>query len=149
MLVLLAVSVSAGHGCRRGPERCAICYMVIPAETATVVRADDGVTRRVCDPRCALTFQEQTGRAVALVSVTEYESRRVTDPRGVVFVTGSDLAPDAHSAAMRTPNGDAMYLHWHRCLPSVIAFSSRDSAAAFQQKHGGRIMTFAELGFRR
>lgn len=148
MLVVLGVAAGAS-ACRHEPGRCAICYMVIPIETAAAVRTDDGVVRKVCDPRCALTFQEQTSRGVALVSVTDYESRRVVEPRGMVFVTGSDTALDAHSGAVRTPDGDAMYLHWHRCLPSVIAFSSRDSAARFQQQHGGRVVTFAELGFER
>lgn len=34
---------------------------------------------------------------------------------------------------------------WDRCLPSTIAFGSRDAAQQFQTAHGGEIQTFTEL----
>ena len=42
---------------------------------------------------------------------------------------------------------DTAVLHWHRCLPSVLAFHKREDALRFQHAHGGRVMTLAELGF--
>jgi len=34
---------------------------------------------------------------------------------------------------------------WDRCLPSVIAFATREDAQAFQEQSGGSLLTFAEL----
>ena len=34
---------------------------------------------------------------------------------------------------------------WDRCLPSVIAFASRDAAVRFRAEHGGELRTHAEI----
>ena len=142
-----AVAMLVGSACHREPERCAICFMPIPPETRAVVSVDGGKPRVTCDPRCPLTFREQTGRSVGLTLVTDFESGAGLDPSSAFFVTGSDLAPDAHTAAIRATPNDAAYLHWHRCLPSVLAFRTREAAARFQQQHGGTATTLTGLGF--
>jgi hypothetical protein len=141
LLLLLA------SGCAREPVRCALCRMIVPAETHTVARVD-GRPQTICDPRCALTHQAQTGRPVRLVLVTDFESRRALSPAEAHYVTGSDTAPDAQHddrSHMRTwPAGQAS-LAWHRCLPSVLAFASRDAAVRYATAHGGRVMLLDAL----
>ncbi len=147
---LIAVMVAAfvwGSGCQREEVRCAICYMPIPKETRAVIRVEGGSSKTVCDARCPLTFQEETGRKVELLQVTDYETGERLDPEGAFYVTGSDVAPDAHTKVLRTTPADTVYLHWHRCLPSVLAFRMQEEALRFQRAHGGVIMTLAELGF--
>jgi hypothetical protein len=143
MIVLMAL---APVSCRREPERCAICRMAIPADTRAVVEID-GRRRTVCDPRCALTFHDQTHKPVRLDLVTEFRTGARIDPRDAVFVTGSDVAPDGHTSALRDTPATTVPLHWHRCLPSVLAFGTLAEATAFQRQHGGRIMAVGDLGF--
>ena len=79
--------------------------------------------------------------------MTDYDTRAQLDPAHAWYVTGSDVAPDAHTQALRTTPADTAYLHWHRCLPSVLAFHARAAAVRFQHSHGGTLMALADLGF--
>ena len=136
----------AASSCRRAQPICEFCRMPIPAETAARVEVD-GHVHQVCDPRCALTHQQQTGEASRLVRVTDFESGQPLDPARAYYLSGSDTAPDVHQETLRQPM-DQVYREWHRCLPSVLAFASRDAAVRYQRLHGGRIETLGELGYR-
>lgn len=138
----------ASSGCESQPGRCAICYMPVPRETRTIV-STEGKRSVTCDPRCPLTFQQQTGRPVELLQVTDFESGSALDPKSATFVSGSDTTPDAHTEAVRMTPHDVAYLHWHRCLPSVLAFRTREAAERFQRTHGGTVVSPADLGFAR
>ena len=141
-LVLLALA-----GCRREEARCAICYMPIPKETRALVRVEGGPDRHVCDPRCPLTFQEETGKPVTLVQVTDYPTGEGLDAKDAFYVVASDVAPDAHTEALRATQAQTAYLHWHRCLPSVVAFGDREAAERFREEHGGKLAGLEDLGF--
>jgi hypothetical protein len=150
-LVPIAVwlACALGVACAREPARCALCRMVVPAETVTIA-AIDGHRQTICDPRCALTYRQQTGRGVRLERVTDLETGDALDPRTATYVTGSDLAPDAPSAertGMRMWPAAQASLQWHRCLPSVLAFRSEDAALRFVAAHGGRLAAYDTLGF--
>lgn len=147
MWLLLAAIACGPLSCQREETRCAICYMPIPEQTRAVVRVEGGPPKHVCDARCPLTYQQETGHKVELVQVTDYDTRVPLNPAHAWYVTGSDVAPDAHTQALRTTPADTAYLHWHRCLPSVLAFHERAAAVRFQQRHGGTLMTLADLGF--
>lgn len=133
--------------CRTQAATCAICGVAIPDVTRAVIRTGDGTVSDVCDPRCALTLHEQTGTAVTLLSATDYNTGDVLDPPHAYYVTGSDVVPDAHQTPLRTSAADVAEQHWHRCVPSVLAFASANAAARFQQEHGGQVVSLAELGF--
>lgn len=148
LTLTLAWATLGSAGCESQPERCAICYMPVPHDTRTIVSAE-GKRSVACDPRCALTFQQQTGHPVELLQVTDFESGSTLDPGSATFVGGSDTAPDAHTEAVRMTPNDAAYLHWHRCLPSVLAFRTREAAERFQREHGGTVVSPADLGFAR
>lgn len=147
LMIAVALAFVAGPGCQQEEARCTICYMPIPAETRVVIRVNGGPPLVACDARCPLTFQHETGKKVELTQVTDYATGERFDPKDAVYVTGSDVAPDAHTEALRTTPADTAYLHWHRCLPSVLAFHKQEDALRFQQAHGGTVMTLADLGF--
>jgi len=42
-------------------------------------------------------------------------------------------------------SGGQYEVAWDRCLPSLIAFSSRQAALKFQEENGGNIKTYEEL----
>ena len=143
-LVLAMCGLAGASACRRAQPLCEFCRMPIPAATAATVVVD-GREHQVCDPRCALTHQEQTGEPTALGTVTDFESEAALDPARAFYLTGSDTAPDVGQARVSKPM-DPIYREWHRCLPSVLAFSSRGAAVRFEERHGGRVQTLAELG---
>lgn len=147
LVAIMVAAFAGGSGCQRGGARCAICYMPIPKETRAVIQVEGGSPKTVCDPRCPLTFQGETGKKVQLTQVTDYETGERLDAKAAFYVTGSNVAPDAHTQALRTTPADTAYLHWHRCLPSVLAFHTREEAIRFQGAHGGTVMTLADLGF--
>jgi hypothetical protein len=43
----------------------------------------------------------------------------------------------------REPNGVSMR-DYDRCLPTLAAFKTPQEAEAYQQQHGGRVLTFAQ-----
>lgn len=144
----LALAGAALHGaalsaCRQAPI-CHFCQMVVPDETRTVVEVD-GARRLACDPRCVLTYERQTGRQARFVESTDFDTRRPIDPARAWYVSGSDIAPDASAARMRPSPETTADLHWHRCLPSVLAFATREAAERFQRAHGGQVETLARL----
>lgn len=118
--------------------------MAFHAETRTVVN-DNGQRKVVCDPRCALTEIRQTRRWIVFKQVTDFDTRRAIDPASAFYVTGSTVAPDVMDARMRTWPSETAQLHWHRCLPSILAFASRDAAERFQHAHGGTVVAFEAL----
>ncbi len=144
-VVILVVAVVPG--CVERQEVCDICGVPIPEHTHAVVRTTDGDVLSVCDPRCSLTYQEQTGEALVLTRVTDFETGAPLEPSGAVYLTGSDVAPDAHQETLRAKPNDVAERHWHRCLPSVLAFATRDAADRFRTRNGGEVITLAALGF--
>jgi len=147
LVVIATVAFIGGSGCQKEAARCAICHMPIPSETRVVIRVNGGTPIDACDARCPLTFQHDTGKKVELTQVTDYVTGDQLNPKDAVYVTGSDVAPDAHTEALRVSPAETAYLHWHRCLPSVLAFRKREDALRFQELHGGTVMTLADLGF--
>ncbi len=144
-VVILAMATLSS--CVDRSDLCAICHVPIPERTHTVVETADGDQLSVCDPRCALTHQEQTGATLALTHVTDFETGAPLEPSGAFYVTGSDVTPDAHDETLRTTPQDVAERHWHRCLPSVLSFGTRNAATRFQRRHGGEIVTLDALGF--
>lgn len=139
----IALQCAALAACRQAPV-CHFCRMVVPEETRTLVEVD-GTRRLACDPRCVLTYERQAARQVRFVESTDFETRRPLDPARAWYVTGSDIAPDASAARLRPSPETTADLHWHRCLPSVLAFATREAAERFQRAHGGRVETLARL----
>lgn len=144
---LILVGLVGIGACAQRPTTCQICSVPIPDATRTVVRLAGQGDVQVCDPRCALTHQDQTGAAVALVTVTDFDTGRPLDPAAAFYVTGSHVAPDAHAEMIRGMAGEVAELHWHRCVPSVLAFGSEEAALQFQRQQGGSMMRISELGF--
>jgi len=143
-LALAVCGLAGAAACRRAQPLCEFCRMPIPEATAATAVVE-GREVRVCDPRCALTHQEQTGEPTALGTVTDFDSGAALDPARAFYLTGSDTAPDVRQARVSRPM-DPIYREWHRCLPSVLAFGSREAAVRFEERHGGLVQTLAELG---
>ena len=124
---------------------CPVCRRHEHRESLVRFRAEgEGVTE-VCCLSCALAYGRQTSKAVTIVSVTDHNSGKPLDPDGATFVVGSDVSPCTHGAEQLRLEGETLPVHWDRCMPSILAFTSREAAEAFRTQHGGHLQALRDL----
>jgi hypothetical protein len=129
----------------RPEATCAACYRAIHGETHVVAYLEDGSLEHVCCPRCALRYQKER-EDVSSVEVTDFATMRTLDAEDAFFVEDSTVVLCRHDERVQEDRSGVQYeLTWDRCLPSLIAFSSREAAVAFQRESGGVVKTYAEL----
>ena len=126
---------------------CPCCHRHAHKESSVTFRAEGERVTEVCCLSCALNYGRQAHKAVTIVSVTDHESRKSLDPSAATFVVGADVSPCTHiETTMQVgPEREAYPVRWDRCLPSILAFASRESAEAFRSEHGGRLRSLQEL----
>jgi hydrogenase maturation factor HypF (carbamoyltransferase family) len=124
---------------------CQACYRAIHGETHYRVHFEDGSVEHVCCPRCGLRVQ--AGRSdVVSADASDFLTQESIDAKGAFYVEGSAVVMCRHDERVKEDRSGAQYqLTWDRCLPSVIAFSTRDAAETFQKQSGGTVRTYAEL----
>ncbi len=145
-VVILALAGAAAY--RYWPEEmpvCQICRRPMHASTSFFVTLQDGQEVELCCPRCGLRFQQ--GRDdVRSIEVTDYLSHRRLQASDAIYVSGSSVHPCCSPEEILKDQAGIEYERtWDRCLPSVIAFSSRKDAEDFRLEHGGELRTYAEL----
>ncbi len=124
---------------------CQACHRAIHDETLYRVHMKDGSVEHICCPRCGLRFQE--GRTdVASADVADFVTQERVDADKAFYVEDSSVVMCRHDGRLKEDCSGAQYeLTWDRCLPSLVAFSSRGSAEAFRTEKGGVIKTYADL----
>ncbi len=118
--------------------------------TALTFRVEyvDGGSATTCCPRCASHAVAQAGgREVSRLRARDFATGVEVDARAAFYVDGSDVEHCMARKEEPTTQSCCRVLTYDRCLPSLIAFGSRDSAAAFSRDHGGEIRSFEDLGF--
>jgi hypothetical protein len=124
---------------------CEACHRAIHDETLYRVHLKDGRVAHVCCPRCGLRFQE--GRDdVASADVADFLTQDRVDAEKAFYVEDSSVVMCRHDGRVKEDrSGDQYELTWDRCLPSLVAFSSRASAEAFRKEKGGVIKSYDDL----
>ncbi len=126
------------------PSTCDVCNRPTHEETFYRIHLESGETKNVCCPRCGLRFQE--GREdVVLAEVTDFYTRRLVDAAVAYYVENSPVHFCSHANVHEDRSGGQYQVAWDRCLPSLIAFSSRQAAEKFQGENGGDIKNYQEL----
>lgn len=144
--VILALAVGLAYYFWPAQEQlCPVCQRPIHRATSYYVTLGNGKTVELCCPRCGLRFQEDGGD-VRSVKVTDYESGKQLDPDKAVYVEGSSVHPCCtQEEIMKDQAGMEYERTWDRCLPSVIAFASKEAARRFQTQNGGELRTHEQL----
>ncbi len=153
VVVFLLVGVAAGLVVPRvrhwlaGPPAgyCPVCLRHEHNESLVRFRAQGEKVTEACCLSCALTYGRQVHKPVTIVSVTDHASGKPLDPDTATFVVGSDVSPCTHTMVQMGPEKEAYTVRWDRCLPSILAFPSAESAEAFRTQHGGRLRSLQEL----
>lgn len=127
------------------PGYCPICQRHEHRESVVKIEVEGEGEIEACCLSCALNYGRQTSKSVTVVSVTNHETGKVLDPDRATFLVGSDFSPCTHTTEQLRREDEALPVHWDRCLPSVLAFASRESADAFRFQHGGTLRSFEEL----
>lgn len=152
-VVALALGLSAGVAAPRlrswwatpRPGYCPICQRHEHGDSVVRFQAEGERVIEACCLSCALNYGRQTSKAVAILSVTDHDSGKPLDPDRATFVVGSDVSPCTHDAEQLRLEGEALPVRWDRCMPSILAFASREAAGASHARHGGRLRSLQEL----
>lgn len=124
---------------------CPICRRHEHGDSIVRLQAKGEGAMEVCCLSCALSYARQTSKPVTILSVTNHETGKALQPDSATFVVGSDVSPCTHDAQQLRIEGEALPVQWDRCLPSILAFASAESAEAFRTEHGGRIRSLQQV----
>ncbi len=130
--------------CSRGAKVCAVCQRDECKAMAFRITRDDGKIVETCCARCGLHYLESS-KPPRRVEATDFATGHWIDAAMAMLVSGSDMRGCAMPETRRDSQGCCMYMAYDRCLPSLIAFESRDAAAAFTKKHGGDLAAWEQL----
>ena len=152
VLVLVFAVLLAGAGYvgwkyvqQRHTHACAACLRPVHANTRTVAKVG-AKSASYCCPACALSVHQQSRVPVEVVELTDHETGARLRPEEAFLVRGSDVNSCArHMEALIQQDKRPMEAHYDRCAPSLLAFSRRDSAAAFIREHGGQILRYENV----
>ncbi len=144
---LLAVSVLTFFlylRLRSTDKKCKLCSEAIHKGMGYTIVRSDGDKITTCCPTCGLHLQVHEPGKVASAFATDYATGKTIEAARAFYVEGSDAHHCDPQRVMRNETGGIYSMDWHRCDPSLIAFSSPQAAVVFQTQHGGRVMSFDE-----
>lgn len=129
LLFLLALPLAAPllFAGESRPE-CRVCGMWIDQfrHTRHLFTARDGSRFMFCSLTCAAGYLKAHGPEMKQLQVADYLSAELVDTAQAVYLAGSDAPPVMSNT-------------------SIIAFARREEALKFQEKHGGRLLTFTQV----
>jgi len=144
-ILLLAAGYAGWTFSRRGrADVCTVCNREIHAH-GRITGASGGRRVAFCCLACARSQHQQSGRPVRLAAIPDYFSGRPVDPATAYAVEGSDVVPCGRHQPHLDENKHPTALGFDRCVPSLLAFASREGAAAFAREHGGRLTPIREF----
>ena len=139
---VLVCCLAMAAGCSRSPRVCAVCQRVECKGMAFRMTLENGRVVETCCPRCAMHYLESNHQKARKMEATDFATGQWVNAADAVYVSGSDVHPCAELQSMRDPQGCCMLKTYDRCLPSLVAFATKDQAATFRKSHGGQIVGF-------
>jgi hypothetical protein len=146
ILLLTGIAYAAWRFIHSRDDRmCMACQRPIHGNSRTVASVD-GQKGSYCCPACALSEHMQSGRPVEVISLTDHATGKPIEPANAYVVYGSSHnACTHHQPKQASSDKRPLEAHFDRCSPSILAFATRDLAAAFARENGGRVLPFGEL----
>ncbi|HXH49685.1 MAG TPA: nitrous oxide reductase accessory protein NosL [Terriglobia bacterium] len=146
-LLMIALAIGAAWLIHRletpkQPAVCEICGRGIMKQVEFQIETSHG-TIYACCPGCALHHIINNPEEARKELATDFDSGRLIPARSAYYDMGGDVQYcTRHDPALhRMPSGVEMRVY-DRCLPTLVAFASKDDAEAYRQQHGGRVVTF-------
>lgn len=150
MVALVAIGVTSFFAYRYEQKRktagmCPFCERMVHPVTAYRMKIGNHVMVACC-PRCGMHAQlrETQGNSGA-ASATDVNTGESVAAESATYVEGGDVQYCTHGdqPMTREPNGVSMR-DYDRCLPTLAAFKTSQEAEAYQQQHGGRVLSYAQ-----
>jgi hypothetical protein len=130
-----------------GPQRpalCQVCDRVISKQTAFRVDTSSRAVRACC-PACAMHYMLHHPDEVRKAWATDFNSGRAIPATSAYYDEGGDVQYcTRHKPPVERGTEGVSQRVYDRCLPTLVAFATRDEAEAYRQKHGGHVVTYDE-----
>ena len=147
-VLMIVLAIGAGFLIHRWetpkqPSVCEICGRGISAQTQFRIETAHG-TLYACCPGCAMHHMINHPGEARKELATDFKSGRLISAQSAYYDLGGDVqyCTRRDPALQRVPGQGVEMRVYDRCLPVLVAFASRDEADAYQQQHGGRVVTF-------
>jgi len=124
---------------------CQVCGREVPSQTAFHLDTASGSVESCC-PACALHYEIHHPGAVRAAFATDFNSRHLIPAQSAYYDEGGDTqyCTAMHPAAERGPQDVSMRVY-DRCLPTLVAFRTREDADSYQRQHGGGVLTYSQV----
>ena len=147
LVALLAIGVTSFFAYRYEQRRetaelCPFCDRVVHPATAYHVRIGNH-TMAACCPRCGMHAQVQGNPGAA--SATDVNTGERVPAESATYVEGGDVQYCTHGDQPITREAQGVSVReYDRCLPTLVAFKTPQEAEAYQQQHGGRVLSYTQ-----
>ncbi|HEX5412807.1 MAG TPA: hypothetical protein VFZ27_13235 [Terriglobia bacterium] len=122
---------------------CEICGRGIMKQVEFRIETDHGAIDACC-PACAMHHIINNPGEARKELATDFNSGREIPARSAYYDMGGDVQYcTRHDPAIQRLPGHGVEMRvYDRCLPTLVAFASKNDAEAYRQRHGGRVVTF-------
>ena len=129
---------------RPSPDVCRVCQRGMHQGVTYRLELATG-NEDACCPRCGMHYQIEHPGAAKKIWATDVNTGRFIAAESAYYVEGGDVAYcTMHSTPVeRQPQGVAVR-DFDRCLPSLVAFSTRQEAETYQKEHGGEVLGYQQ-----
>ena len=143
--VVTALGIWAFHSVSRPPQDlCRVCERGL----------HKGVTYRLelarghedaCCPRCGMHYQIEHPGAAKKAWATDVTSGAFIAAESAYYVEGGDVEYcTMHSTPVERQPQSVAVRDFDRCLPSLVAFTSKQEAETYQKQHGGQVLSYEQ-----
>lgn len=150
MVALLAIAITSFFAYRYEQRRetagmCPFCDRMV--HPATEYRLNvNGHELTACCPRCGIHAQVNREHGSSTCAwATDVNTGQTVAAEAATYVEGGDVQYCTHDdqAMTREPHSVSVRAY-DRCLPTLVAFKTSQEAEAYQQQHGGRVLSYTQ-----
>ena len=128
----------------RGQAMCQVCDRMISEQTAFRIDTTAGSVHACC-PACAMHYMMHNADSAHKAWATDFNSGRMISAPTAFYDEGGDVQYcTRHEHSVERGTEGVSQRVYDRCLPTMVAFSSRADADAYRKQHGGRVVTYDE-----
>ncbi len=126
-------AVEHGQGAEmQSGMKCEVCGMNVMkgGKGNFVIELKDGSTKNTDSPDCGMLLRGNLSDNVKSAKVTDYNTKELVDADSSYYVKGADITTRKDKLEKGLmPN-------------SMVAFSTKEKAEAFQKEHGGEVLNY-------
>ncbi len=129
---------------RPSPDLCRVCERGMHHGVTYRLELASG-NEDACCPRCGMHYQVEHPGAAKRALATDLNSGQFIAADTAYYVEGGDISHcTMHSTPVaRQPRGVSVR-DYDRCLPSLVAFDSKQAAETYQKQHGGEVLDYTQ-----